>query len=103
MVCNGHYSVPVVPNIPGIEFFPGKIIHSHNYRHPEDFQGEKIVILGGGASGTDIMLELCHHAEVVFLSHNNQPLPSVLPSNVLQVRLFEFCKHNFQITIKTIA
>ena len=44
-----------------------------------------MVILGGGASGTDIMLELCHHAETVWLSHNNPPLPSVLPANVEQV------------------
>ena len=91
MVCNGHYSVPVIPDIPGIDKFSGKILHSHNYRRPEELRGERVVILGGGASGTDIMLELCHHAETVFLSHNNNPLASILPGNVRQVPGLRSC------------
>lgn len=35
----GHYVQPRVPDIPGAESFPGQIMHSHNYRHPEDFEG----------------------------------------------------------------
>ena len=85
MVCNGHYSVPIIPDIPGINMFPGRVIHSHNYRQPEDFRGESVIIVGGGASGTDIMLEVSGEASSVLLSHNNPPLPSILPANVRQV------------------
>ena len=31
-VCNGHYSVPVVPKIQGLDRYEGNLIHSHNYR-----------------------------------------------------------------------
>ena len=85
MVCNGHYSVPIIPDIPGINLFSGQIIHSHNYRQPEDLRGESVIIVGGGASGTDIMLEVSGEASTVLLSHNNPPLPSILPDNVRQV------------------
>ena len=91
MVCNGHYSVPVIPNIPGLDQFSGKVIHSHNYRVPEEFKGEKIIILGGGASGTDISMELSNFADKIYLSHNNPPLPTVMPSNVHQVSGVKNC------------
>jgi len=91
MVCNGHYSVPVIPTIPGIEKFSGSFIHSHDYRTPEQYQGESVLILGGGASGTDICIELSQHAAQVYLSHNNPLLTTRLPPNVAQVRGVESC------------
>jgi len=91
MVCNGHYSVPVIPKIPGIEQFTGSFIHSHDYRVPEDYQGESVLILGGGASGTDICIELSKQAAQVYLSHNNPLLTTRLPTNVAQVKGVERC------------
>ena len=91
MVCNGHYSVPVVPSIPGLDTFTGQVIHSHNYRRPEDFKDRSVIILGGGASGTDISIELSASASSVYLAHNNPPLPTVLPDNVHQVRGVKEC------------
>jgi len=91
MVCNGHYSTPVVPSIPGIEKFSGSFIHSHDYRVPEVYQGESVLILGGGASGTDICIELSKHAGQVYLAHNNPFLTTKLPPNVAQVRGVESC------------
>jgi len=91
MVCNGHYSVPVIPSIPGIEMFSGSFLHSHDYRTPEQYQGESVLILGGGASGTDICIELSQHAAQVYLSHNNPLLTTRMPSNVAQVKGVESC------------
>jgi len=91
VVCNGHYSVPIYPNIPDLEKFAGKIIHSHNYRHPEDFSGETVVILGAAASGTDIAVGVSSSAHQVFLAHNKPLYPSKLPVNVIQVRGIERC------------
>ncbi|XP_034193607.2 uncharacterized protein LOC117610392 [Osmia lignaria lignaria] len=85
MICNGHYFDPYIPPIPGIDTFPGTIIHSHSYRKPEDFSGKTVLILGAGASGTDIGIDLAKHIVRVYLSHNNERLTSVLPSNVIQV------------------
>lgn len=29
-------------------------MHSHDYRHPDVFKGEKVLVVGSGASGVDI-------------------------------------------------
>lgn len=54
MVCNGHYSVPKVPEVKNLDLFPGLQMHSHEYRSPGVFKGLRVVVLGAAASGTDI-------------------------------------------------
>ncbi|XP_057177519.1 uncharacterized protein LOC130546336 isoform X2 [Triplophysa rosa] len=83
-VCSGHYSDPHLPYIPGIEDFKGKVFHSHWYRHPEPFANKSVVVLGGGASGVDISIELAHvHAQVI-LSHNKPSLAFPLHLGIQQ-------------------
>lgn len=38
-VCNGHFSTPRYPIIPGTDEFEGKMVHSHDYRSAEIFRG----------------------------------------------------------------
>ncbi|XP_050725812.1 uncharacterized protein LOC127003340 isoform X2 [Eriocheir sinensis] len=86
-VCNGHYSVPKIPSIKDIEKFHGRQTHSHDYREPEPFKGERVVMLGAGPSGLDISLEVAAVAKEVILSHNHPiQIPSELPANVRQTR-----------------
>ncbi|KAM3687055.1 hypothetical protein ACJW31_10G047300 [Castanea mollissima] len=40
VVCNGHYTQPLVSHVPGINKWPGKQMHSHNYRDPKPFQDQ---------------------------------------------------------------
>ncbi|KAK0092882.1 hypothetical protein PV326_000380 [Microctonus aethiopoides] len=70
ILCNGHYTVGNIPRIRGQETFPGDCIHSHQYRVPDNFSGKRVCILGASWSGIDIALEVCKHAEKVYLSHN---------------------------------
>ena len=78
-----HYSVPRVPTIPGLESFPGVVVHSHEYRYPEVYQGKRVVILGAGSSGEDICLQVAKCAEMVYLNHK-KTLSCKLPDNVKQ-------------------
>lgn len=66
MVCNGHYSRPRLPALPGMDSFPGVLMHSHNYRRPAQFAGRRAVLLGCGASGTDLAHEIREHAKKVY-------------------------------------
>ena len=61
-VCNGHFSIPHVPALPGAASFRGLQLHSHNYRRPQAFAGQRVVLLGGRASGVDIAIEIAEHA-----------------------------------------
>lgn len=70
--------------IPSPRISLGKVIHSHSYRHPEPFSGQSVVVLGAGASGLDISLELGRSNAQVTLSHGKPTLPFPLPYGVHQ-------------------
>ncbi|XP_071962969.1 uncharacterized protein [Antedon mediterranea] len=89
IVCNGHYSLPKIPDIAGLDSFAGNIIHSHTYRHGEDFKGKRLVVLGAGASGIDIALDVAKYAAFVTISHWKSPLRSPLPENMKQVSVIK--------------
>ena len=65
-VCNGHFSEPRVPELPGLADFPGVALHSHNYRRPDALAGKRVVVLGSSVSGGDLSSELGQVAEVYF-------------------------------------
>ena len=70
VVCNGHYTVPYHPTVQGLASnFRGQVLHSHNYRRPQPFYGKTVVVVGKGASGQDISLELMGVATRVYLVH----------------------------------
>ena len=54
-----------MPKTPGQDEFAGQILHSHDYRHPEDFSGKRVLCLGAGLSGRDIAMDLAPHADQV--------------------------------------
>lgn len=68
VVGNGHWTVPMVPKIRGISSWSGKQIHSHNYRTPEPFRDQNVVVVGFAASGIDIALEISHVAKEVHVA-----------------------------------
>ncbi|DBA03435.1 TPA: LOW QUALITY PROTEIN: hypothetical protein N0F65_002843 [Lagenidium giganteum] len=67
VVCNGHFAQPVSPTVEGLEHFQGKVVHSHNYRTPDQYVNKRVLLIGKGPSGQDISLELAANgaAEVV--------------------------------------
>ncbi len=69
IVCNGHHWDPQwpEPRFPG--HFDGKEMHSHDYRQPEDFAGQRVVVLGMGNSAMDMAVELSYTAAKVYLAH----------------------------------
>tara|TARA_R110002072_G_scaffold1369_2_gene11198 strand:- start:3538 stop:4767 length:1230 start_codon:yes stop_codon:yes gene_type:complete len=64
-VCNGHFSKSRVIPIDGADEFLGLKLHSHNYRQPEIFKGQRVAVFGTGASGADIVRELATEAKEV--------------------------------------
>lgn len=66
-VCNGHYTVPNVPPLPGLELFPGEVLHSHNYRRRDPFADRVVAMLGAKASGFDLSRDVAEVATRVHL------------------------------------
>ncbi|XP_010476176.1 PREDICTED: flavin-containing monooxygenase FMO GS-OX-like 1 [Camelina sativa] len=68
VVCNGHYTEPRIAHIPGIDSWPGKQFHSHNYRIPDQFKDQVVIVIGGQASGNDISSDIASMAKEVHIS-----------------------------------
>ncbi|NXI49252.1 FMO1 monooxygenase, partial [Chloroceryle aenea] len=70
MVCSGNFSEPSLPLhcFPGIEKFQGQYFHSRQYKHPDIFQGKRVLVVGMGNSGVDIAVEASRAAAKVTIS-----------------------------------
>lgn len=58
----GTWDRPFWPRYPGQETFLGRQLHTAQYPGPEWFAGRRVIVVGGGASGTQHLLEIAGHA-----------------------------------------
>ena len=58
----GTWDRPFWPRYPGQETFRGRQLHTAQYLGPEEFAGQRVVVVGGGASGTQHLLEIASYA-----------------------------------------
>ncbi|MBH39305.1 MAG: cyclohexanone monooxygenase [Chloroflexi bacterium] len=56
----GLLSEPTLPNIEGIESFTGDSFHTSRWPHtPVSFSGKRVAVIGTGASGVQVIQEIC--------------------------------------------
>ncbi|KAI0883986.1 putative dimethylaniline monooxygenase [Annulohypoxylon maeteangense] len=71
ILANGHYSVPYVPHVDGLEAYiaayPGRVLHSKYYRTPLPYTNKKVLVIGNSASGHDLTAELVSTATLPVL------------------------------------
>ncbi|MFC7220886.1 flavin-containing monooxygenase [Streptomyces polyrhachis] len=70
IVAVGPHAEPALPSPlpPGAETFAGRILHSVDYHDGRDFDGQRVVVVGLGASAVDIAADLSRHASQTVLS-----------------------------------
>lgn len=57
IVATGHFAIPNVPHFDGIEQFPGRVMHAHDFRSAEEFVGKDLLVVGASYSAEDIGLQ----------------------------------------------
>lgn len=55
LVCNGHHWAKAFP--PWVGDFSGEVLHSKDYKRPAQLEGKRVLVVGGGNSGCDIVSE----------------------------------------------
>ncbi|WP_224999999.1 ArsO family NAD(P)H-dependent flavin-containing monooxygenase [Cesiribacter sp. SM1] len=75
----GSFQNPYIPPYPGRELFRGVQIHAAAYQNPEPFRDKKVLVVGGGNSGAQILAELSKTAHTTWVTENE---PSFLPDDV---------------------
>lgn len=82
VLATGHYTVPFTPEIEGIEEWktahPGTVLHSRTFDNPDAFENKKVVVIGNGASGLDVAIQILSVTASVTVCHRHEA-----PSDVL--------------------
>jgi len=83
IVASGHYSVPNVPTFDGIEKFPGRVMHVHDFRDANEFAGKRLLLIGSSYSAEDIALQcLKYGAKNIICTWRTKPMGFKWPKEV---------------------
>ena len=64
----GTWTEPFWPRYPGAETFRGRQLHTADYRSRDEFAGQHVVVVGGGASATQLLAELADVATTTWVT-----------------------------------
>ncbi|GGC56227.1 NAD(P)-binding domain-containing protein [Marinobacter halophilus] len=75
VVATGHFSTPNAPYFEGLNQFPGRVLHAHDFRDACEFAGKDLLLIGSSYSAEDIGTQ-CHKygAKSVTFSYRSQPM-----------------------------
>ncbi len=95
VVAIGRENEPVIPAWEGRDEFSGRLLHSCEYRNPEPFGGESVLVVGPGCSGMEIAHDLAAGGVAkTWLAVRTPPnillreAPGGIPGDMLGVALF---------------
>jgi len=71
LLCNGHHWCKRLPQFEG--HFNGDIIHSKDYKRPQQLQGKRILVIGAGNSACDLAAEAARVGAKCVLSMRDSP------------------------------
>ncbi|MBK5230492.1 MAG: NAD(P)/FAD-dependent oxidoreductase, partial [Thermoleophilia bacterium] len=83
----GPLSVPMIPDLPGIDSFKGETFHSQQWDHDFDFEGKRVAVVGTGASAIQFVPRI--QPEVSELHLYQRTPPWVLPRSDRKISRFE--------------
>ena len=69
----GPLSEPRIPDVPGIENFKGKVFHSAQWDHEHDLRGERVAVVGTGASSIQFVPRIQPEVEKLHLFQRTAP------------------------------
>ena len=88
VVATGHFSTPNMPYFKGLEEFPGRVMHAHDFRDALEFKEKDILLIGGSYSAEDIGTQCYKYGtKSVTISYRSQALGYDWPEGMKEVPL----------------
>lgn len=66
----GTWETPVIPDYPGAARFKARQLHTHDYRGPDDFAGQHVIVVGGGISALQHLDEISRVAGTTWVTRH---------------------------------
>jgi len=63
ILATGIWSTPNIPTFAGQESFAGKIKHASQYKNAQAYTGKRVLVIGGGNTGTEVAAEIGETAD----------------------------------------
>jgi len=89
----GSWRNPYIPHYPGADQFQGQRLHSADYRSPDCFTGQRVMIVGGGNSAAQILAEVSSVAETIWATRRE---PTFLPDHIDGRDLFDAATRRYK-------
>jgi cation diffusion facilitator CzcD-associated flavoprotein CzcO len=64
VVANGHNWSPKLPDYDGLASYQGETMHSADYKEPSVLRGRRVLVVGGGNTGCDIVVDAAQQADL---------------------------------------
>jgi trimethylamine monooxygenase len=75
VVSSGHFSTPNMPYFEGLERFPGRVMHAHDFRDAVEMVGKRLLMVGSSYSAEDIATQCYKYGcKSVTFSYRSKPL-----------------------------
>ena len=62
ITATGFLSLPRIPDIPGVNSFAGKMVHTADWDHSHDLDGRRVAVIGTGVTAVQLIPELAKKA-----------------------------------------
>src|SRR4029079_18826785 len=87
IIATGAFTKPKPVRFKGMDTFPGKILHSYEYKTGSDFKEQKVLVVGFGNSACEIAIDLYEQGAKPSMSVRS-PV-NVIPRDVLGIPILE--------------
>lgn len=83
VVATGHFSTPNMPYFKGLEEFPGRVMHAHDFRDALEFKDEDLLLVGSSYSAEDIGTQCYKYgAKSVTISYRSKAMGYNWPEGI---------------------
>ncbi|MGO4999886.1 NAD(P)-binding domain-containing protein [Oceanisphaera sp. W20_SRM_FM3] len=95
VVATGHFSTPNMPYFEGLEQFPGRVLHAHDFRDALEYENQNVLLVGASYSAEDIGSQCFKYgAKSVTISYRSNPIGFDWPKGMTERPLLTHLEGN---------
>lgn len=87
IMATGAFSQPKPLDFPGLETFPGRALHSSQFKTGKDYQGKKVLVVGFGNSACEIAIDLYEQGAMPTMAVRSQV--NIVPRDLLGISIVQ--------------